>query len=76
LALSVIEQEDFAAPVVATASWCYLRLHKLDYDASQLDEWAARVNRLGCEEAYVYFKHDEGAGSGPKAVTEFLKALA
>jgi uncharacterized protein YecE (DUF72 family) len=76
VALSVIEQEDFAAPVLATASWSYLRLHKLDYDAGQLDAWATRLNDLGCENAFVYFKHDEGVGSGPKAVEAFVKACA
>ena len=75
VALSVIEQEDFGAPVVATASWAYLRLHKLDYDAAAIAGWAERVRTMGCESAYVYFKHDEGIGSGPKAVSEFLKAL-
>jgi uncharacterized protein YecE (DUF72 family) len=74
VALSIIEQEDFAAPVVTTASWSYLRLHKLDYDSAQLEEWAARVHDLGCEQAYVYFKHDEGVGSGPNAVDRFAIA--
>jgi uncharacterized protein YecE (DUF72 family) len=76
VAFVVIEQEDFASPVVATASWSYLRLHKLDYDADQLRAWAARVKDLGCDHAFVYFKHDEGIGSGPKAVEEFVRAIA
>jgi uncharacterized protein YecE (DUF72 family) len=76
VALCVIEQEDFSAPVVATANWGYVRLHKLDYSAEQLAEWADRVRDLGCESAHVYFKHDEGIGSGPKAVEQFVRALA
>jgi uncharacterized protein YecE (DUF72 family) len=76
VALSVIEQEDFAAPVVTTASWSYLRLHKLDYNVEQLDAWADRVRQLGSEQSYVYFKHDEGIGSGPRAVETFTKACA
>jgi len=44
--------------VHATASWGYLRLHRLDYDAAALTEWAKRVNANGWKEAYVFFKHD------------------
>ena len=76
VAAVAIEQEDFTSPVVATASWCYLRLHKLDYDQPALDAWAARLKSLGCGESYVYFKHDEGVGSGPAAVDSFVKACA
>jgi uncharacterized protein YecE (DUF72 family) len=72
VAFVVIEQEDFSSPVLATASWSYLRLHKLDYDAAALTAWAGRVSSLGVGEAVVYFKHDEGIGSGPKAVDTFV----
>jgi uncharacterized protein YecE (DUF72 family) len=74
VALCVAEQDDFKCPVHSTASWGYLRLHRLDYDASTLGEWAACVARQGWSEAYVYFKHDEGAGSGPPAVQAFVQA--
>jgi uncharacterized protein YecE (DUF72 family) len=76
VAFVVIEQEDFSSPVLATAPWSYLRLHKLDYDAQQIDAWAARVKDLGCEQAFVYFKHDDGVGSGPNAVVAFVKACS
>jgi uncharacterized protein YecE (DUF72 family) len=72
VAFVVIEQEDFSSPVLATASWSYLRLHKLDYDAAALTAWAGRVSSLGVGEAVVYFKHDEGIGSGPQAVDTFV----
>jgi uncharacterized protein YecE (DUF72 family) len=75
VAFVVIEQEDFSSPVLATASWSYLRLHKLDYDAAMLAAWAQRVNALGVSAANVYFKHDEGIGSGPQAVDTFVKAV-
>ena len=32
IALCVTEQADFASPVVSTASWGYVRLHRFDYD--------------------------------------------
>ena len=75
VALCVAEQEDFACPVRVTASWGYVRLHRLDYDAAALGRWASCVASQGWSDAYVYFKHDEGAGSGPPAVGAFLHAF-
>jgi uncharacterized protein YecE (DUF72 family) len=74
--LCVIEQPDFASPVVATASWGYVRLHRFDYDDAALSAWAKRIEALPWNEAYVYFKHDEGVGSGPPAVDAFHRALS
>jgi uncharacterized protein YecE (DUF72 family) len=74
VAFVVIEQKDFSAPVLATATWTYMRPHRLDYDAEALQTWAERMRYLGRETNYIYFKHDEGVGSGPHAVQEFVKA--
>ena len=76
IALCVSEQEDFASPVVATATWGYARLHKLNYDEAGLVSWAERLKALPWKEAYVYFKHDEGEGSGPPAVHRFTQACS
>ena len=73
--LCIIDQPDFASPRVATASWGYLRLHRFDYDDAGLADWAARIADHSWNEAYVYFKHDEGVGSGPPAVDAFLRAI-
>jgi uncharacterized protein YecE (DUF72 family) len=73
--LCVSEQPEFASPVVATASWGYVRLHRLDYDAPALTAWGKRLAEQPWTEAYVYFKHDEGVGSGPPAVDAFVAAL-
>jgi uncharacterized protein YecE (DUF72 family) len=73
VALCVAEQEDFKCPVQATASWGYLRLHRLDYDAAALGEWARCLSAQPWSDTYVYFKHDEGVGSGPPAVDAFLR---
>jgi uncharacterized protein YecE (DUF72 family) len=75
IAMCIIEQPDFASPVVATASWGYLRLHRFDYDAAQLTEWAKRIDAQSWTEANVYFKHDEGIGSGPPAVDGFIRSV-
>ena len=74
--LCVAEQDDFKCPVRATASWGYLRLHRLNYDAAALSEWAKCIAAQGWKEAYVFFKHDEGEGSGPPAVGAFVKTYA
>ena len=75
IALCVTEQPEFASPVVATASWGYARLHRLDYDEAALSAWAKRIAAQPWSEAYVFFKHDEGIGSGPPAVDAFRRAL-
>ena len=74
IALCITEQPEFASPVVATASWGYARLHKLDYDEAGLVSWAEKLKALPWKEAYVFFKHDEGEGSGPPAVETFVRA--
>jgi len=76
IAMCIIEQDEFKCPVVSTASWGYLRLHKLDYDNAALTEWANCVTNQRWKEAYVFFKHDESeaGGSGPPAVSTFVTA--
>ncbi|HJR42651.1 MAG TPA: DUF72 domain-containing protein [Gemmatimonadaceae bacterium] len=74
VAMCIAEQDDFTCPLLRTASWGYLRLHKLDYDEGALTEWAKVVNAQGWSDAYVFFKHDEGVGSGPPAVDAFVRA--
>lgn len=75
VAMTIIDQDDFATPPIASASWGYVRLHRLDYNAQALAEWAERVKEPGWSDVYVYFKHDEGIGSGPPAVDAFCKLL-
>jgi uncharacterized protein YecE (DUF72 family) len=75
IALCITEQADFASPVVATASWGYARLHRLEYDDVSLGTWARRIAVQPWSDAYVYFKHDEGIGSGPPAVEAFRRAF-
>lgn len=72
IAMCVSESAELTCPVVCTATWGYLRLHKLDYSPQALTEWAKRVSSQNWNEAYVYFKHDEGEGSGPPAVESFV----
>ncbi len=76
IALCVTEQPEFASPVVSTATWGYARLHRLDYGEAELVEWAKKIAAQSWTDAYVYFKHDEGGGSGPPAVGAFAKAFS
>jgi len=71
--LCIIEQPDFASPVVSTASWGYLRLHRFDYDGPMHAVWAKTIADQAWSDAYVFFKHDEGVGSGPPAVDAFIQ---
>ena len=77
VAMCIIEQEDFRSPTHSTASWGYLRLHRLDYGAEALEKWAGFVGEQGWSEAYIFFKHDESAtaGSGPGAVDAFQRLV-
>lgn len=72
IAMCISESGELSCPVVSTATWGYLRLHKLDYSREALVEWARCVAGQKWNDAYVYFKHDEGEGSGPPAVEAFL----
>jgi uncharacterized protein YecE (DUF72 family) len=76
VALCVTDQDDFASPLMATATWGYARLHRFDYGEAALAEWAARITSQPWSDAYVYFKHDEGEGSGPPAVETFIRSAA
>lgn len=76
IAMCVTEQPEFASPPVPTASWGYARLHRFDYDDAMLAEWAKKIAAQPWGEAYVFFKHDEGIGSGPPAVDNFIRAVA
>ena len=76
IAMCIAEQDDFTCPVICTSTWGYLRLHKLDYNAGELVDWAKGVVGQQWNEAYVFFKHDETehGGSGPPAVETFVGA--
>jgi len=67
-----IEQEEFSAPVVSTATWGYLRLHRFDYDAAMLSAWAhllepgpnERLSALGSQWKSARTSSSSGAESG------------
>ena len=60
------------APLVSTADWGYLRLRRMSYTASDLQDWAAKVKSQPWKDAFVFFKHED-AGAGPRMAGDFLK---
>jgi uncharacterized protein YecE (DUF72 family) len=73
-ALCIADAEEFATPLVQTASWGYLRLRRQDYDQSALTNWAEKLTGTGWSTGFVYFKHED-AGLGPKLATEFVRTI-
>lgn len=74
-ALVIAETEEEQTPLVATASWGYLRLRKVDYAPGEVEGWAERVRGRAWSEAWVFFKHED-EGTGPRLATRFLEAVA
>jgi uncharacterized protein YecE (DUF72 family) len=61
-ALVLSEREDNAPPpLVATASWGYVRLRLELYSEADLQLWAERIAGSGWSQAFVYFMHEPTA---------------
>ena len=69
------ETEGQGSPLVATASWGYLRLRRSAYDRAALEGWAARIEGNPWSEAYVFLKHEDGSPTGPAAASEMGEIL-
>jgi uncharacterized protein YecE (DUF72 family) len=69
------EAGDEGAPVVPTADWGYLRLRRGDYDDAALAAWKHRIQSQPWREAFVFFKHEEGAPLGWPAIERFARAV-
>jgi uncharacterized protein YecE (DUF72 family) len=71
-ALCIADQgEDAATPFVATADWGYLRLRRESYAAAELEAWARRIAESKWTDAFVFFKHEDGA-VGPRLAEDLL----
>lgn len=68
------ETDDGVLPLVATAPWGYLRLHRSGYREADLAAWLERIQAMPWTEAWVFFKHEEDI-AGPPIGLEF-QALA
>jgi uncharacterized protein YecE (DUF72 family) len=73
VAVDEAEEDGRGAPLVATATWGYLRLRRLDYDSTRLEGWAERIALQPWKDAYVFLKHEDGSPTGPAAATELTR---
>jgi uncharacterized protein YecE (DUF72 family) len=64
--------EDDDAPFIATATWGYLRLRRVEYREEDLRSWADRIRAQSWNEAFVFFKHEDEA-TGPKLAARFIQ---
>ena len=74
-ALCVADDEKLSTPVVATASWGYLRLRREDYSHADVQRWFAQTKAQPWSDTYVFFKHED-AGIGPGLAASFLAMAA
>jgi uncharacterized protein YecE (DUF72 family) len=74
VALVIAESEGQETPLVATAPFGYVRLHRPAYDDAALDAWAARIQSQPWERAWVFFKHDADT-AGPALASAFTRRL-
>lgn len=68
------EGDNETAPLVATATWGYLRLRRDDYADADLEAWAERIRGQGWSEAYVFFKHED-EGAAPKLALRLMEIV-
>ncbi len=65
-------EDNKLAALVSTSSWGYMRLRKQTYDEKDLGEWVKKIGHQKWDEAFVFFKHEDG-GIGPKLAHRFLE---
>ncbi len=74
VALCIAEAEEAQTPIQATADWGYLRLRRVEYTTTDLQEWCARIASQPWRDAFVFFKHEDEA-TGPKLARQFMSML-
>lgn len=75
VALVIAETDEAAVPLVATASWGYLRLRRESYDEPQLVEWKERIAAQEWSDVFAFFKHEE-KGTGPETAAQLVQLLS
>jgi uncharacterized protein YecE (DUF72 family) len=76
MALVGVEEDEASTPLVATASWGYLRLRKTEYGDDELRDWVERVHAQPWREVYLFLKHDEESTAGPDAAVRLAVMVA
>ena len=69
------EGDSEPVPLVATASWGYLRLRRDDYTDADLSAWAGRIGAQPWSDAYVFFKHED-EGVAPRLAQRLMNLAA
>jgi uncharacterized protein YecE (DUF72 family) len=64
----IADKDDGTARAVRTAPWVYVRLRKEDYSPEQMSAWLDRLEGLGGDEAFVFFKHEDTARGAEMAL--------
>jgi uncharacterized protein YecE (DUF72 family) len=74
-ALCIVDDDEGGTPVVATASWGYLRLRKTDYSEADLVAWAGQIRSQPWDRTFTFFKHEEDGGKGPLMAQQMKRVL-
>ena len=75
-ALCISDTDDLPVTHIdRTADWGYLRLRRVEYSESHLEDWLNRVRDQKWKEAFVFFKHED-EGTGPRLAGQFLGLAA
>jgi uncharacterized protein YecE (DUF72 family) len=75
VALVAVDEDEEATPLVATASWGYLRLRRTEYRDDELEAWVERIGSQPWREVFAFVKHDEAGGTGPATATKLLEKV-
>ncbi len=73
-ALCIADDEKGTTPLTATAAWGYLRLRREDYSATDLDAWAARVERTAVDRG-LRLLQARGGRRGSRACAAVLREV-
>lgn len=60
--------ENPAEEIISTAPWGYLRLRRSDYTDAGMARWIDRILQQRWKKAFVFFKHEKGAGGAEMAM--------
>ena len=67
-----LDDAERSPPLERTAPFAYLRLRRSGYEPGELESWAERIRRLGVEDSYVYFKHEQTAPALARDLLDLL----
>ena len=76
VALCVADSERLSTPVEITAPYAYFRLRDEGYQDDDLARWAdtIKTSTAGCQDVFVYFKHED-KGKGPELARALIDRL-